>query len=359
MAGEGTDLVLRIDVAQERGPAFEAFAEDLVRGLAGCDIRLMPAADTPVTQADREIGRVLGWMSGERILLRWRSAEWTESPPSEIEIQFESREGGTRISVEYRGWAESLGELAPELPAWFAGEVAATVLQATAPRRLGDWFTDRRSRRPSGAAARDVYRDPRFHRPGFRLLLARLRLTPEDYLLEVGCGGGAFMRDALQSGCRAAALDHSLEMVRLARAENHDAVRHGRFEAVHAEGDRIPFAGGRFTCAATMNVFGFFDDPLAALSEIHRVLLPGGRLVLFTISRDLVGAPAAPEPMASRFRFYEDEELRSLALRAGFAESRVERPDLEPFAREAGLAEDAVLQFRGESGGQLLTARKG
>ena len=147
-------------------------------------------------------------------------------------------------------------------------------------------------------------------------------------------------------------------MVQVAREENREAIRDGRLGVVHAEADRIPFAHARFTCAATMNVFGFLDDPVAALSEILRVLRPGGRLLLFTISRDLIGTPAAPEPVASRFHFYEDAELRRLALEAGFTEARVERPDLEPHARAAGLTEEEVLHFRGERGAQLLTARK-
>lgn len=42
--------------------------------------------------------------------------------------------------------------------------------------------------------------------------------------------------------------------------------------------------------------------------------------------------------MASRIRFYENEELRELVARAGFAEVRVERWNLEPDAREAGLS---------------------
>jgi len=76
---------------------------------------------------------------------------------------------------------------------------------------LGDWITDRRARRPSGPKARVVYRDPLYHRPNLKAILNVLRLTPDDYLLEVGCGGGAFLADALKSGCKAAAVDHSLK----------------------------------------------------------------------------------------------------------------------------------------------------
>lgn len=38
---------------------------------------------------------------------------------------------------------------------------------------------------------------------------AELALPRDDYLIGVGCGGGALLKAALQSGCRAAAVDHS------------------------------------------------------------------------------------------------------------------------------------------------------
>ncbi len=212
--------------------------------------------------------------------------------------------------------------------------------------------------RPSGAQARATYRDPLYHRPNFLAMLKELALTTDDYLLEVGCGGGAFLQDALRSGCKAAAIDHSPEMVRLAREVNHDAVLERRLDVLEAEADRLPYPDGMFTCAAMTGVFGFLQDPVGVLGEIRRVLAKSGRLVLFTSSRELRGTPAAPEPIASRIHFYEDKELEELARRAGFVEARVERPDLEPFAREAGVPEATLPPFSSR-GGQLLLARKG
>jgi len=48
-----------------------------------------------------------------------------------------------------------------------------------------------------------------------------------------------------------------------------------------------------------------------------------------------------------------------LAKTVGFADVRVERPSLEPFAREAGLPEEQAKHFAGPSDGQLLVAKKG
>jgi SAM-dependent methyltransferase len=105
-------------------------------------------------------------------------------------------------------------------------------------------------------------------------------------------------------------------------------------------------------------VLNFMPDPLKALSEIRRVLAGGGRLVLFTGSKELRGTPAAPEPIASRLHFYEDQELEELARKAGFAQAVVEHPDFEQFAREVGIPEEFLGLFKGSAGGQLLVARK-
>ena len=48
--------------------------------------------------------------------------------------------------------------------------------------------------------------------------------------------------------------------------------------------------------------------------------MKGGHLAALGSDSKLRDTPAAPEPMASHLRFYEDEELASLADKAGFAE---------------------------------------
>ena len=226
------------------------------------------------------------------------------------------------------------------------------------PTRLGDWITDRRARRPSGPQARATYRDPIYHRPNFQAILAVLKLRPDDYLLEVGCGGGAFLHDALQSGCKAEAIDHSSDMVKLAREVNHEAIQQNRLDIREGDAGSLPYPDGIFTCAVMTGVFGFISDPLKALSEVQRVLAPGGRFVLFTGTKKLLGTPAAPEPMASRLYFYEDDELEELAQKAGFIDAHLEWPDFEPLAREAGIPEEQMELFKGRGGGQLLVARK-
>ena len=80
-----------------------------------------------------------------------------------------------------------------------------------------DWLTDRLARRPSGSRARQVYGAEDVHDFARRAILDALRLQPGDELLELGCGGGLLLRDALATGASVTGIDHSEEMVELAR----------------------------------------------------------------------------------------------------------------------------------------------
>jgi SAM-dependent methyltransferase len=192
-----------------------------------------------------------------------------------------------------------------------------------------DWLTDRVARRPEGRRAREVYGAEDVHDFARRAILEALAPGPDDRLLDVGCGGGLLLRDALAAGAAATGVDHSDEMVALARERAPGA------EVVLGSAERLPFGDGSFTAVAMSIVFFFLPDPVAALTECRRVLAPGGRLAVYTTSPALRGTPAAPEPLAARGHFYEGGELAALAARAG-------------------LADVAVADDRG---GQLLTAR--
>lgn len=192
-----------------------------------------------------------------------------------------------------------------------------------------DWLTDRVARRPSGRRAREVYGADDVHEWARHAILDALALGPDDHLLDLGCGGGLLLSDALSTGARATGIDHSEEMVALA------SERAPAANVMLGKAESLPFADEMFTAVAMSVVFFFLDDPIGVLRECRRVLRGEGRLAVYTTAPELRGTPAAPEPIASRGHFYSDAELAELGLRAGLSEVGV----------------------RNERGGQLLTAR--
>ena len=194
---------------------------------------------------------------------------------------------------------------------------------------FGGWVTDRVARRPEGARAGAVYGAEDAHDFARRAVLGALALSRGDRLLEIGCGGGLLLRDALAAGAAATGLDHSPEMVALARERAPGA------EVLEGDALALPFAGGAFTAVAMSVVLLFLAAPGTALRECRRVLAPGGRLAAYTTAPELRGTPAAPEPLAALLHFHTDAELAALARAAGF--------------RYVAVAND--------DGGQLVTGR--
>jgi SAM-dependent methyltransferase len=199
--------------------------------------------------------------------------------------------------------------------------VAGGLVAWRARERLADWLTDSLARRPAGLIGRGFYRDAKPHQLSFRETLDVLALSPEDHLLEIGCGGGTFLEWALTTGCSARAIDHSTEMLGLARERNATAITEGRLALYETEAESLPFADDEFTAAAMTNVFFFLYRPDAVLAEIQRTLAPGGRVAIHTDATGFM----APPPIAHRMRFYTDDELRDLLKQAGYTEIAVRR----------------------------------
>jgi SAM-dependent methyltransferase len=191
--------------------------------------------------------------------------------------------------------------------------------------RIRDWridrMVDRVARKPHGHAARETYGADDVHSFAWDPVLEALQLTSADSLLDVGCGGGVFLRRALETGCGAVGVDHSQDMVHLARRTTE-----GRAPIVHASAENLPFEQGSFTAVSSIVAFLFFPDPVAALQEFRRVVdAEGGRIAIFTTPPELKGTPAAPYPLATRGHFYEDDELEAHTSAAGFRDVDVRR----------------------------------
>lgn len=343
MTGSGITVSTAVDVPFDPSESFEILFDELLAALDRRGYHAKDGSDGEISQGDRVVGRVGSWEPGKHAVFEWSPTAWTEET-TEVAIQFEAIDKGTRITLEHRGWGQSI-EDPKDLVGWFAMEVATPFIHATAPDGFGDWLTDRQARKPSGPPARRVYSDPLYHYPNFRVILDELALNSDDYLLEVGCGGGALLEGILETGCRAAGVDHSPDMVETTRRNNRDAVEAGRLEVHEASAEDLPFPAETFTCATMTGVLGFLPDPVGVLTEIRRVLESDGRIVIAGSDPELRGTDAVPEPMESRSHFYKSDALERLAFEAGFGNVRVERHNLESYARDVGILDEHLSLF--------------
>ncbi len=119
------------------------------------------------------------------------------------------------------------------------------------------------------------------------LSAARLAGCPDGGdLLDVPCGFGRHSIPLAETGYRVTGVDRSQVLLEEAQRR---AAGDRRPQFVHADYRELPFPDASFDAA--LNLFsslGYLGDEedTRALTEIHRVLRPGGRLVIETMHRD-------------------------------------------------------------------------
>jgi SAM-dependent methyltransferase len=82
---------------------------------------------------------------------------------------------------------------------------------------------------------------------------------------------------------------------------------------------KIPHPDERFDAAFAVHVVYFWSDPLADLSEIRRVLRPGGRVLLGYRPRDEQTVAALP---ATVYALRSVDDIEGLLRESGFVEVR-------------------------------------
>lgn len=116
---------------------------------------------------------------------------------------------------------------------------------------------------------------------GIRRLIPRLRVPPYPAILDVGSGTGINLLEAARCFWPARMLhgiDISPGMVEIATAKARMSGVPAQFTVGDAE--RLPYADRTFDLIICNSVLHWFRDRAAAVSEMHRVLRPGGQLAL-------------------------------------------------------------------------------
>ncbi|WBQ08118.1 class I SAM-dependent methyltransferase [Kribbella sp. CA-293567] len=190
----------------------------------------------------------------------------------------------------------------------------------------------------------------------------RLGIGERDLVLDIACGAGLAVELARARGARCAGIDASGRLVAVARDRSPDSDL--RVGDMHA----LPWADGSFDVVTSFR--GVWGTTPAALGEIHRVLVPGGRVGLtvwghlkqspgvwalqpFRLASTAkvanqanmvsLGRPGAGEELLSRFGFVEVERI-SIPFAWEF-------PDPEGYARALAATGPAyeAIQHVGET----------
>jgi SAM-dependent methyltransferase len=94
-----------------------------------------------------------------------------------------------------------------------------------------------------------------------------------------------------------------------------------RHTDVSADAHRLPFREACFDAVVTFNTFEHLHDPLQAAAEIHRVLKPGGRLLLHTAFLQPVHEPPHHYYNATEYgvrRWFESFDIKKVGVSPNF-----------------------------------------
>jgi ubiquinone/menaquinone biosynthesis C-methylase UbiE len=137
-----------------------------------------------------------------------------------------------------------------------------------------------------GAMARWYEKNTAKDMAAFRSLADRIAglLAAGSTILEVAPGPGFLAVELARRGFAVTGLDISKTFVELAGKNAERAGVHVRLERGNAS--QMPFADGSFDFLVCRAAFKNFADPTGALTEMRRVLKPGGRGLIIDLRRD-------------------------------------------------------------------------
>lgn len=107
-----------------------------------------------------------------------------------------------------------------------------------------------------------------------RALLEQAEQVNPRWILEVGCGTGHWLEVLSAPDRSLIGVDYSRGM--LAQAQ----VKHIPAQLVHGVARQLPFKSGDFDFVYCIHALHHFVDPCAFITEAHRILRPGGKLVI-------------------------------------------------------------------------------
>ncbi len=98
------------------------------------------------------------------------------------------------------------------------------------------------------------------------------RLVSATAVLDIGCGGGHLLRSASQHGWKPFGVDWSADACAACRAAG--------IPAVQADADALPYRDACMEVVFLLNLLDHTPDPWRVIQEAHRILAPGGLLVI-------------------------------------------------------------------------------
>ena len=143
--------------------------------------------------------------------------------------------------------------------------------------------------------------------------IAMLDLSPDDRVLDVGCGTGFATEGLLEYTDDVHGLDQSPHQ--LARAFEKFS-RRGPVRFYLGDAEQLPFPNDTFDVVWSSGSIEYWPDPVATLRELRRVGKPGGQVLV--VGPDYPNRTLFQKAADAIMLFYDEEEADRMFSEAGF-----------------------------------------
>jgi ubiquinone/menaquinone biosynthesis C-methylase UbiE len=192
-------------------------------------------------------------------------------------------------------------------------------------QRLKFSIMTKQLRKPSGLLAGKVSNKMNeVNEVVYDFTLENMNIKENEAILEIGFGNGKFFNKlfAKARNVKIWGIDFSKDMVGMATKYNQSSIRAGKLNLQLGSSDNLPFANDSFDKVFCINVIYFWDQPEKHLSEVHRVLKPGGEFFAAIRSKETFShLPAADYG----FTLYNEEEWKTVLEQNNFTLAGVTR----------------------------------
>ncbi len=157
------------------------------------------------------------------------------------------------------------------------------------------------------------------------LLRSWAQISPSESVLDVACGTGELERLLLQDNPqqRITGIDISEQMLKIAKQK---LLAYPQVFWKKASVSELPFGDRSYDVVVCASSFHYFDDPIASLTEIKRVLKSDGRVVILDWCKDYWSTQILDLGLkvfdSAYQQCYTQKEFHDLLITSGFEVSR-------------------------------------
>ena len=155
----------------------------------------------------------------------------------------------------------------------------------------------------------------------YKKTVSLIETDPDDKVLDIGFGNGYLLRYLFRkTKSDLYGIDISEDMLKLAAKKNREAEKQGKLNLQLGDCCDLSYADNTFAAVTSINTIYFWRDTVNCLSEILRVLKPGGSFFNVVYTKEFLDSLAYTE---KGFKKFEPGQLVELGKQAGFGSIQV------------------------------------